>query len=273
MASIWQRPPQQTTKNCIGIFTRNLFCGNIVKVFGANRQQCDSRTAAWTGGRTGVLRHRLPRWRHLAKLRTNVCECVRVCVCTRANCQRQMATNVLYIFICCMCVDFWLLYNISFNAQLLRHQKRFRQPSLFLLSAPFNSLPVFCLNLIIRNPCWARPNAVSTNRLPQPQQNVKRRKMHFPKPQKEHGNHGKSFLTICNSSISLPAVHTCMVCKKALLHPRWLQILQWIYLPKMAEPSRAGSRLSAWRCILLGAGVKRFTWARALAPAQLDKRV
>lgn len=66
--------------------------------------------------------HRLPRWRHLAKLRTNVC--VRACVCARANCQRQMATNVLYIFICCMCVDFWLLYNISFNAQLQqRHQK------------------------------------------------------------------------------------------------------------------------------------------------------
>lgn len=56
-----------------------------------------------------------------------VCACVcHVCVCARANCQRQMATNVLYIFICCMCVDFWLLYNISFNAQL--QQRRQKEP-------------------------------------------------------------------------------------------------------------------------------------------------
>lgn len=40
--------------------------------------------------------------------------------------------------------------------------------------------------------------------------------------EEEHRNHGKSFLTICNSSISLPSVHThthththmCLVCKK-----------------------------------------------------------
>lgn len=87
--------------------------------------------------------------------------------------------------------------------------------------------------------------------------------MHFPPPsQEEHGNHGKSFLTICNSSISLPAVHTCKKCS----HPNWLQILQWIYLPKMAAGRQTGSTEQPFqtvclvRCILLGAGVKRFTW-------------
>lgn len=119
--------------------------------------------------------HRLPRWRHLAKLRTNVC--VRACVCARANCQRQMATNVLYIFICCMCVDFWLLYNISFNAQL---QQRHQKESVCLTSRSPPLYSTLCLNLIIRNLCWARPNAVSTNRLAS-RRKTKERKMHFPK--------------------------------------------------------------------------------------------
>lgn len=69
--------------------------------------------------------------------------CVCACVCARANCQRQMATNVLYIFICCMCVDFWLLYNISFNAQLQqRHQKESANSiSLSLYSTLCQSFP------------------------------------------------------------------------------------------------------------------------------------
>lgn len=87
VASSWQRPPQQTTKNCIAIFTRNLFCGNIVKVFER---------------RTGCQAARLPRWRHLAKLHTNMCVCADVSGC--CVCVGQMANvnwpQMLYIFIC-----------------------------------------------------------------------------------------------------------------------------------------------------------------------------
>jgi len=100
---VGQRPPQQTTKNCIAIFTRNLFCGNIVKVL---------RTE-----------DRLPRWRHLAKLHTNMCVCgcdyyMRVCVCLG-----QMANGnwpqMLYIFICLRyalisdCFTFYLMPEMA----------------------------------------------------------------------------------------------------------------------------------------------------------------
>lgn len=68
------------------------------------------------------------------------------------------------------------------------------------------------------------PKCSKHKSLGKPQKN-ERKKNAFPEA-KEHRNHGKSFLTICNSSISLPSVHThihththahmCLVCKKCL---------------------------------------------------------
>lgn len=106
----------------------------------AAERQSDSCTDGRTDRSAGTGCHVGDIWPNCALM----CVCARVCVrhvcvrvCARANCQRQMATNVLYIFICCMCVDFWLLYNISFNAQLQqRHPKESvcltsRSPSLY----------------------------------------------------------------------------------------------------------------------------------------------
>lgn len=97
------------------------------------RKYCESFSGRTGNAKRGAVRggswpewtgDRLPRWRHLAKLHTNAC----VCACAIANSKwPQMLEYThthtytyiyrerdIYIF---MCVDFWLLYNISFNAQ------------------------------------------------------------------------------------------------------------------------------------------------------------
>jgi len=128
---------------------------------------------------------------------------------------------------------------------------------------------------------WARPNAVSRNRFAKGAVWPKKKKNAFPYARKNrkklHQNHGKSFPTICNSSISLaesPVCHTypgkrSCICKSSSTH--WPQILQWIYLPQ--NGSKESGSLTFWQsdslavwqssclhCILLGVGVKRFTW-------------
>lgn len=121
MASIWQRPPQQTTKNCIAIFTRNLFCGNIVKVFGANRQQSDSRTAARTDRSAGTGCHVGDIWPNCALM----CVCARVCVrhvCVRVCVLEQIANGkwpqMFYIFLfaaCALISDCYITFHLMLS--------------------------------------------------------------------------------------------------------------------------------------------------------------
>lgn len=119
MASIWQRPPQQTTKNCIAIFTRNLFCGNIVKVFGANRQQSDSWTAARTDGQTdrsaGTGCHVGDIWPNCALM----CVCACVChVCMLEQIANGKWPQMFYIFLfaaCALISDCYITFHLMLS--------------------------------------------------------------------------------------------------------------------------------------------------------------
>lgn len=257
---VGQRPPQQTTKNCIAIFTRNLFCGNIVKVF---------RTE-----------DRLPRWRHLAKLHTNVCACIRVCVCVRLwacvcgcdCCLGQMANGnwlqMLYIFIC-------LRYALISDCLTFYLMPEMVAPALTEMSAKLNPTPTkISIGCRLNRPSkWSHQClAVSIKSLPGSPGVLKSWKPTEPPKCSKHKslaclgrqicrlslaierqqgnavwgqdfisvhsggqsgspNHGKSFLTICNSSVSLfsPPTHknthidahrkgkeTCFICKRLL---------------------------------------------------------
>lgn len=94
-----------------------------------------------------------------------------------------------------------------------------------------------------------------------------------PPSQEEYGNHGKSFLTICNSSISLPAVHTHMAwyAKSAPTHTGYKSCNEYI-CPKWQQAGRQAARSSLSRLSALHTS-RRGRETFYLAPSQLDKRV
>lgn len=106
VASSWQRPPQQTTKNCIAIFTRNLFCGNIAKVFERG-----------TDSHVGDI------WPNcsLIYVHTEPCGCAAGSIwwlCRGAS-QMGNVNTASCFYLVALCVDFWL-FHILFNSRIHR---------------------------------------------------------------------------------------------------------------------------------------------------------